>query len=66
MAYKTITQMTDGDYPVSIQVNDTGDQYRVTYGLHMADFTNWVEAAHEYSYCVFHSLECAGLINRGE
>jgi len=65
MAYTTLTKMQDGDYPVTLLTNSTGKKYRVIYGEQVKDFDNWQAASHEFGYCVFHSLECASKIVRG-
>ena len=61
---KTLTTMNDGDYPVALKVNNNSTRYMVVYGDQIKSFSTWKAAAHEYAYCVFHSLECASLINR--
>lgn len=52
-----------GQYPVSIRKSGKRS-FAVHYGLQTKDKLTWLEAAHEFGECVFHALECAGLIIR--
>jgi len=64
MPKQIITTFTDGDYPV--QIIATGvNRFNVVYGADIRTGLNWLEAAHEFGECVFHSLECAGKVDRG-
>lgn len=65
MSCSTISTFTDGDHPVEIQTNSNGTKYRIVYGVQVKDFSDWSKAAREYGNCVFHSLECAAKIDRG-
>lgn len=62
MATVICTQQIEGQFPVSII--KTGRTYTVTYGAQETKKLNWSQAAREFGNCVFHAIECAGLINR--
>ena len=51
-----------GQYAVTLR--KTGRTYAVQYGLQETQHLAWHKAASEFGNCVFHALECAGLINR--
>lgn len=53
------------DYSITLIQHSDGT-YRVTYGLQSKVFSTWKEASNDLGSCLFHSLECAGLVDRGE
>ena len=38
--------------------------FRVTYGLQVKRFDNWLSAFHEYGECLAHYLECESKLSR--
>ncbi len=51
------------DFSIGV-VQDSLGGFRVTYGAQSKGFLTWQEASKELGACLFHSLECAGLIER--
>lgn len=55
----------DPQYPVAVGIEGSGADasFTVTYGAHVRKGLNYAEAAHEYGECVFHALQCEGLLD---
>lgn len=59
-----LTTFNDGDYPVELH-QTSKHKYTVLYGAQKFERLTWLQAAHEFGECMFHSLECANKIDRG-
>lgn len=61
---KTIYQLTDTEWPLSIQQKGKF-LFVVQYGQDVPRvFNNWKEAFAEFGYCLAHSLECQSKLVR--
>lgn len=60
---KLLTVFKDGDYAVEL-FQTSANKYMVLYGADQRPGLTWLQAAHEFGECVFHSLQCAGKIDR--
>lgn len=61
--HQHIHTFRDGDTPVTVAQN-APDSFRVTYGAQIRSGLPYVAAAHEFGECVFHSLACAGRLDK--
>ena len=59
----TILETTiPGQYTVRVEQRANGT-FRVTYGADVTDHLDRIAAAEQYGHCVFHALECTGILN---
>jgi len=59
---KTVIETTvENQYSVTV-AQHRNSAFTVTYGADITSGLDWVDAAHRYGECVFHALQCQGLI----
>lgn len=51
------------DYPVSVERN-SGGLFRIIYGQQVGRWMKEHEAAAELGHCLFHSMQCAGALDK--
>lgn len=56
------TVAIEHQYPVELHQREDGS-FRVTYGSEQEDNMDYIRAAEQFGYCVFHALTCAGQID---
>jgi hypothetical protein len=59
-----LVRLDDGhQWPIELRAQ-AAHRYSVQYGQQLKSNLGWKEAAEEFGYCLFHRLECDGLIDR--